>query len=217
MDQDTYLLASERTEKKFPEGLTLKADHIAILRFIFSDLFEINEAVDHMKRHIVYGAKLELQPPKSEFGSGKFLDQRQAELLHAALGKVTESIEFLEMISKHILGNEPLDEANAIEELGDGMWYDAIVLRNLSSNFDRAATINIDKLVARFPDKFDSHKALNRDLDTERGILEIGVSKGNFGVKKGEILTFAAIGDGVGKSVFDDSNDSAAVIDTLAD
>lgn len=32
--------------------------------------------------------------------------------------------------------------------------------------------INIQKLKARYPDKFDTEKAINRDLETERNILE---------------------------------------------
>lgn len=31
---------------------------------------------------------------------------------------------------------------------------------------------NIDKLIARYPEKFNEHDAVNRDLDTERKILE---------------------------------------------
>ncbi|MBT5073489.1 MAG: hypothetical protein HOH19_08390 [Kordiimonadaceae bacterium] len=34
------------------------------------------------------------------------------------------------------------------------------------------ATTNINKLKARFPEKFTQEKAYNRDLDTERDILE---------------------------------------------
>lgn len=39
-------------------------------------------------------------------------------------------------------------------------------------NFERSLQINIEKLYARYPDKFDSEKALNRDLDKEQQILE---------------------------------------------
>ena len=34
------------------------------------------------------------------------------------------------------------------------------------------AEVNIKKLQARYPEKFTSEKALNRDLETERKILE---------------------------------------------
>ena len=37
--------------------------------------------------------------------------------------------------------------------------------------------VNIDKLKARYGEKFSSERAINRDLDTERNILEEGNSK----------------------------------------
>ena len=41
---------------------------------------------------------------------------------------------------------------------------------NLEDSFD----ININKLKARYGDKFSSERAINRDLETEREILEKG-------------------------------------------
>lgn len=176
MDQKEYLKASERTEKKFPEGLELTGDNQVVLNFLMSDLSTIGKAVDHVKRHLIYGADMELKPPQSDFTpNAKQLSNQQAEMLHAALGKVTEGIEFIEMVTESINANKGFDVANALEEVGDGMWYDAMVLRLIGSDFDNAAQINIDKLTARFPEKFTQEAALNRDLDTERQILEDGV------------------------------------------
>ena len=86
------------------------------------------------------------------------------------------------MMLNHVKRGTPLDVANAIEEVGDGMWYDAMVLRLLGSSFDQAAQINIDKLKARFPDKFTSENAVNRDLVVEREILEGGLANGEIPV-----------------------------------
>jgi len=36
--------------------------------------------------------------------------------------------------------------------------------------------INIEKLKARYPDKFTSDKAINRNLDIERKVLEDGTN-----------------------------------------
>lgn len=41
-----------------------------------------------------------------------------------------------------------------------------------SIDLEEAMELNIAKLRARFPDKFDTDKAINRDLDVERKILE---------------------------------------------
>jgi hypothetical protein len=52
------------------------------------------------------------------------------------------------------------------------MWYIAILLRELDLDFESLLQLNIDKLKARFPEKFTESHALNRDLDKERDILE---------------------------------------------
>ena len=183
MDQQEYLAASERTEKKFPEGMVLTGEHQVIFNFLTDDLITIGEGMDNMKRHLIYGADLGIKAPQSELmPAAKKLDPMTAELLHAALGKVTESIEFFDMMLNHVKRGTPLDVANAIEEVGDGMWYDAMGLRLLGSSFDQAAQINIDKLKARFPDKFTSENALNRDLVVEREILEGGLANGEIPV-----------------------------------
>lgn len=43
-------------------------------------------------------------------------------------------------------------------------------------NMERALDRNIAKLKARYPEKFDPEKALNRDLDKERKTLEGGIN-----------------------------------------
>lgn len=93
-------------------------------------------------------------------------------LLHAAIGKCTEAGEFADQIKKHIFYGKPLDEINLVEEIGDGLWYDAIACNALSVEITKIMSLNIAKLRARFPDKFTSDKAIHRDLEKERGILE---------------------------------------------
>jgi hypothetical protein len=42
----------------------------------------------------------------------------------------------------------------------------------LEWDLHKLCEINIEKLKARYPEKFSTDKAVNRDLDTEREILE---------------------------------------------
>jgi uncharacterized protein YabN with tetrapyrrole methylase and pyrophosphatase domain len=58
------------------------------------------------------------------------------------------------------------------EEVGDTLWYLAIVCRHLGMSFEQIMQQNIEKLRARFPDKFNQDDALNRDLNKERQTLE---------------------------------------------
>jgi len=94
------------------------------------------------------------------------------DLLHSAMGLSTEAGELLDMLKKHIFYKKPLDTVNAIEELGDICWYMALGLKTLGTTFEDIMERNIKKLTARYPNKFTSEDAINRDLVTERTILE---------------------------------------------
>ena len=47
----------------------------------------------------------------------------------------------------------------------------ALAARAINMNLSDIAKANISKLQARFPEKFTTHNALVRDLETEREIL----------------------------------------------
>jgi NTP pyrophosphatase (non-canonical NTP hydrolase) len=94
------------------------------------------------------------------------------DLLHAGIGMSTESAEFLDALKKHMFYGKPLDTVNLKEEVADQLWYCALALRALGANFEEVMETNIAKLKARYPNKFDEEKALTRDLETERKILE---------------------------------------------
>jgi NTP pyrophosphatase (non-canonical NTP hydrolase) len=93
-------------------------------------------------------------------------------LLHAAMGISTEAGELMDAFKRKIFYGKPLDVVNVKEEIGDLMWYVAILLRELDLDFEEVLQLNIDKLRARFPEKFTEHHALHRDLGKERTILE---------------------------------------------
>lgn len=98
----------------------------------------------------------------------------EMDLLHASMGLVTEAGEFQDMLKKHVFYGKPLDKINLKEEIGDLLWYCAIALEALDTDFQAVMQTNIDKLKARYPEKFTEEKAENRDLDKERKILENG-------------------------------------------
>ena len=100
------------------------------------------------------------------------LDNEKIRLLHAAMGMQTEAAEFTDMLKKHIFYGKPLDEVNLKEELFDMTWYMAIALDVLGYTFEEGFKTNIDKLKARYPEKFTERAATNRNLLKEREILE---------------------------------------------
>lgn len=94
------------------------------------------------------------------------------DLLHAGIGLATEGGEFLDALKKSIFYGKELDKVNLAEELGDVLWYVAMALRALGTDFEEQMEININKLKLRYPDKFTEEKAEVRDLTSERELLE---------------------------------------------
>lgn len=102
----------------------------------------------------------------------RFGKSENIRLLHAGIGMATESGEFLDMLKKHLYYGKPLDKVNLAEELGDLIWYCSLAMDTLGIDFNKVLETNIKKLAARYPEKFTEFDADNRDLDTERQILE---------------------------------------------
>lgn len=92
-------------------------------------------------------------------------------LLHAALGCFTESGELLEAVRGEMVGS-PIDPVNIGEELFDVDWYQAIAQDVLGLNEEEIRAKGIAKLKARYPEKFNSQQAVERDLGAERAALE---------------------------------------------
>jgi len=104
---------------------------------------------------------------------------RMERLLHASMGLSTEAGEILDAMKKHIYYDKTLDLINIKEELGDTLWYVAQaidVLQDMEEDISWSGIMetNIEKLRKRYGEKFDREKAVNRDLDAEREILEGG-------------------------------------------
>jgi NTP pyrophosphatase (non-canonical NTP hydrolase) len=94
------------------------------------------------------------------------------DLLHGGLGVATEAGELLDVLKKHHAYAKEIDHANLREEIGDVLWYLALLARSLGTNLDSIAAINVAKLRKRYPERYNHHHALNRDLTAERAVLE---------------------------------------------
>lgn len=93
-------------------------------------------------------------------------------ILHALMGVTTECGELMDQLKKHLIYGKPLDDVNIFEEDGDLRWYLALLEFACGYTADAAQEANINKLKARYPEKFNEIEALNRDLEKERKILE---------------------------------------------
>lgn len=134
-------------------------------------ILEIGNKLDQIKKIIFYNKENTL-PGNSENKEFTKPDLKNQKLLHGAIGMVTESLELLEEVFFSIQNGKAVDVPHVSEELNDSNWYQSIFVRELELDFHKGLETNIKKLAARYGDKFDDFKALNRDLSTERDILE---------------------------------------------
>lgn len=96
----------------------------------------------------------------------------KGQFLHYVLGLGTETGELQDVAKKAIAYGKPVDVVNVKEELGDLMWYIARICKLYGFTLEEVMETNINKLKARYGEKFTEHAALNRNLDNERQILE---------------------------------------------
>lgn len=83
-------------------------------------------------------------------------------VLNACLGLAGEVGELNDMIKKWVFHEKFLDETHLKKELGDVMWYVAMMCQSMGWELDDILQMNIDKLIARYPEGFDVIKANNR-------------------------------------------------------
>jgi len=186
MKPEQYLVDSERTLAKFPEGVALSSKNAEGLGCLIDAVIRQCRLLDGMKKHIFYGKPFDLDAAIHELAENEKVilttqvienlskfDERETNLLHAAMGKLTEAGEVMENVYDYISSQEQnYDAANTVEEVGDGWWYDAILLRDVGESVEGCMSKNINKLVARYPDKFNSDDAINRDTEAEKKAME---------------------------------------------
>ncbi len=184
-----YTTLAGRTEKIPTEPVLLPAKKVMALRLVSLQVIKLGGLMDQLKRDVIYGKPayldsiIEAVDPflvsSSPATAQRVVEDQDLEitpeeyrLLHAGMGLVTEAAEMLQAIMEHVLYEKPLDRPNIIEEGGDLDWYQALVANVLGFTLQQRLQANIDKLFARYGDKFSQDAALNRDLARERQILE---------------------------------------------
>lgn len=92
-------------------------------------------------------------------------DGMTAQLLNGCLGLSGEVGEFNDMIKKVVFHEATADVDHLEKELGDIMWYIALICNAFGFDLDHVMQINIEKLKARYPDGFNVDKSANRAED----------------------------------------------------
>lgn len=98
-------------------------------------------------------------------GQGVVRDTEGVDLggvLNGCLGLAGESGEVLDMVKKCVFHEKKMDKDHLKKELGDVMWYVAMLCESFGFDLDEILQMNVDKLKARYPEGFDPDKANNR-------------------------------------------------------
>lgn len=130
----------------------------------------INSFQEYQKLAVRTAVKYD--PYKNELFDSIVINSQLFEIEHCAAGLCTEAGEFNDQLKRHKFYGKPLDTVNLQEELGDTLWYIGTICERLGWDMSVIAAMNIEKLKARFPEKFDQLKVLNRDLPAERKALK---------------------------------------------
>ncbi len=175
MNWNEYLIESEKTVSlKF----NTSDDKEKALKGTIDELIRVGRYLDKLKKSIFYGTDLDVSNfPKSEENTFKVENVKMQNLLHFIIGQTTESIELLELVNKTYYEGRELDEANLQEELGDGLWYQAGIIREMKYDIEFLMDKNIEKLhKKRYKNAvFTQEEAENRDINAERETLEKGI------------------------------------------
>lgn len=83
-------------------------------------------------------------------------------IFNACLGLSGEVGEFNDMIKKWVFHEKDLDMEHAKKEAGDILWYVAMLCESFGWNMGEIMRMNVDKLIARYPDGFDVERANHR-------------------------------------------------------
>mgnify|MGYP000739967517 CR=1 FL=1 len=83
-------------------------------------------------------------------------------LTYTALGLTGESGEVAEIIKKTFYHGHPLDREALSKELGDVLWYLAVMADELGLRLEQVAQENVAKLRARYPNGFSEERSVRR-------------------------------------------------------
>lgn len=91
-------------------------------------------------------------------GSDGVLDM----LCLGALGLAGETGEVVDIIKKTVYQGHALYVGGVAEELGDVLWYVALICNAVGLSFEQVMALNVRKLRERYPDGFDPGRSVGR-------------------------------------------------------
>lgn len=183
-----------RTTESVPDTVTVDVERF---QTVLELVIQSTELLDMLKKNIFYGKDVDqtkwlaaLRKINKEMGEAMAFENTRlnhprerdevldvnVRLAHSIIGMSTETGELLQALQKSVVEGEEFDTVNFGEELGDLQWYHAIGVDAAQLDFDQILQTNRTKLEKRYSSgSFSADEAINRDLDSEREILEDGI------------------------------------------
>lgn len=196
MELEKYIKLATRTESHL-DDLVANPQLIVNLLALFT---ASGRMLDQLKKHTFYGKDYNVDQFNGDYQlmiqtlqhlahksfrlngtpetmGEEVVDNIHPRLFHAIIGIATESTELCEALYDIMTHRKKVDLVNLREENGDLNWYQALFYDAMSElgyegSWDDDLEKNIAKLKKRYPDKFTSERAINRDVESERKILE---------------------------------------------
>lgn len=181
--QEDYVAGALKTENDDFDGIgeRLIAKQDRVLPALNKAILALQELDYVVKKECFYGKKPKFYDAPLFIKQGSMTAQQEdlvrskafVRLLHGFMGIGTEAGEGLEALASYF-NDGNLDKVNVGEELGDCFWYAAIIADECETSFSAEQKKNLNKLAARYRkrQRFDSEESVDRDLQTERRILE---------------------------------------------
>lgn len=167
MNPTQYCSDAARTvSDKFYSG-NVPVDYFLETLLDFSD---VAQELDDIKKSLFYGrSNLNIM---NEEGCSHVATIVKPDAIHGIVGIATEGGELVESVIKSMVNNKEIDLVNLSEEIGDVLWYIALLCNTFGLSIENIMQQNIDKLKLRFPEKFTEENANKRNLESERQLLE---------------------------------------------
>ncbi len=109
-------------------------------------------------------------------GTGVAAIPTNTRLAHGIIGKCGEAGELVREWLESIVDNRPVDSAKLAGELGDGGWFDAVIVDSSGLNLPVAYWAIIKKLKLRYPDAFKSELAYDRNVGIESQAVAVFIA-----------------------------------------
>lgn len=87
------------------------------------------------------------------------------QLINGAMGLCGEAGEFMDLLKKHMFHGHEMDKEHMAKELGDIAWYLATTADALGYDLETIFQMNVDKLLARYPDGFSVERSKYRSTE----------------------------------------------------